>query len=90
MLYWEFEHHAQDHRQFWLWRALRADGRVYRHSERHFTSFLKAFEDASRHGFDQQRHPWDLATRTYHPAPYSRLAPGLRARPVRGPRRKPQ
>jgi hypothetical protein len=68
MLRWEFEHHAHQARQSWEWRALRSDGRVYRRSKRPFTSFLGAFDDASRHGFDRHRHDWSLATPTYHPA----------------------
>ena len=67
MLHWEFEHDARNARRSWLWRAVRSDGRIYRHSERTFPSFMKAFEDAARHGFDRDRHPWGLATPTYRP-----------------------
>jgi hypothetical protein len=81
MLHWEFEHHASDHRQFWEWRALRSDGRVYRRSERTFPSFMKAFEDAAHHGFDRDRHPWGLATPTYRPA---RANPVISRRRQRG------
>ena len=69
MLYWEFEHHAQNHRQVWEWRALRSDGRIYRRSHRTFPSFLDSFEDAVHHGFDRDRHRWSLATPTYHAGP---------------------
>jgi hypothetical protein len=89
MLRWEFEHHALNNRQYWEWRALRVDGRVYRHSARPFASFLRAFDDASRHGFDKQRHPWTLATPTYHP--YA-MGPDPEYRGVTPPgrRKKPQ
>jgi len=69
MLLWEFEHHAQLTRQLWEWRALRADGRIYRKCSRPLASFMEAFDDASRHGFDRNRHGWTLATPTYHPGP---------------------
>jgi hypothetical protein len=62
MLHWEFEHHAQHAGPAWEWRALRSDGRVYRKGRRPFASFMEAFEDASRHGFDRSRHRWALAT----------------------------
>jgi hypothetical protein len=90
MPHWEFEHHAQHHRQFWEWRAYRSDGRVYRHSARHFSSFLRAFEDASHHGFDKARHPWTLATPTYRPSSDASLTRGHRPATARGHRRRPQ
>ena len=73
MLHWEFEHHSEDHRPVWQWRALRADGRSYRRSKRNFSTFIQAFEDASRHGFDRERHAWKLATPEFRSGAFTTL-----------------
>lgn len=64
---WEFHHAVEAGAASWFWRCMDKDGHVHSECRRHFDTFMKAFADAKVHGFDEEAHPWYLATRTEQP-----------------------
>jgi len=59
---WEFHHAVRGKKIEWLWRVVnKMNGAVLSESEGRFKSSVDAFEDAKKHGFDQDLHEWYLA-----------------------------
>jgi hypothetical protein len=58
---WEFHHAVRGKKIEWRWRAMNADGTVHGESADRFKSSVEAFEDARKHGFDEDLHEWYLA-----------------------------
>ena len=44
----------------WTWAELGPDGRTVQSSEKSFPSWYGAVMDATRHGFDHTRHPFQM------------------------------